>query len=84
MIIKGYVQNIHCYTGQVYIGSKIGFIRKGNAIVAICNNKSIGELDPITRALLELYYPFMAKIAAIATNLHDGYKYPIQIKIDFL
>jgi hypothetical protein len=83
MIIKGYIHNIQCYTGQVYIGSEIEFMRRGLGIVAKVNDKFIGELDPISKALLELYLPFLKEIRAIATNLHNGEVYPVQINLDF-
>lgn len=83
MIIKGYIHNIQCYTGKVYIGSEIEFMRRGLGIVAKVNDKLVGELDPISNALLELYLPFLKEIRAIATNLHNGEVYPIQINLDF-
>lgn len=83
MIIKGFIGNISCYTGKVYVGADITLMKKGYGTLAACNNKFVGELDPITNALLELYVPFVKTVSVVAIDLHDGMYYPIQINLDF-
>lgn len=83
MIIKGYIENIKCYTAKVHIGADIELMSKAHGTLAACNNKFVGELDPITNALLKLYLPFVETVSANVTDLHNGWYYPIQINLNF-
>ena len=82
MIIKGYAENIKSYSGKVYIGAPLRLLRTEKKLM-LANQKSIGELDEFTSAMVDLYLPFIAEISIAATDLHNGEWYPIEINIIF-
>lgn len=83
MIIKGFVTNIKCYTGKVYVGTRLRLHRVKKRIVVSSFQHEVGELDPDTTDLIDLYVPFAKEFIVAATELHDGEKYPVEIKIVF-
>jgi len=80
--INGFVEKIKFYGGvKVFKGIELYLHRslKGQIIVSTFTG-AIGELDPITTNTVDLYWPFAMGVQATCIDLHDGDRYPVEIK----